>query len=332
MDKQLKENLIDFLNHKVQDVRVLVIGDVMLDRYFYGTATRISPEAPVPVNRVDKKKDTLGGAANVAHNLAQLGCQTYLAGAIGDDHHGRLLKRKMAKRDIHTDGLVLGREKTTTKIRILGGHQQMIRVDFEETDAISENATKELEKFVEKRIKSGLEAIILSDYGKGLCTEALCQYTIQLAKQAGIPIFVDPKGSAWQKYSGASYITPNVKEAGIVMNQALNNKYDEDIENAAISIRTAYQIDNVMITRSERGLSLFVGNETFAVPTVAQEVFDVSGAGDTVISVFAAGIGGGLLPYDAARLANFAAGIEVGKLGTYAVSKNELLMNMYSEK
>lgn len=332
MDKQLKENLIDFLNHKVQDVRVLVIGDVMLDRYFYGTATRISPEAPVPVNRVDKKKDTLGGAANVAHNLAQLGCQTYLAGAIGDDHHGRLLKRKMAKRDIHTDGLVLGREKTTAKIRILGGHQQMIRVDFEETDAISENATKELEKFVEKRIKSGLEAIILSDYGKGLCTEALCQYTIQLAKQAGIPIFVDPKGSAWQKYSGASYITPNVKEAGIVMNRALNNKYDEDIENAAISIRTAYQIDNVMITRSERGLSLFVGNETFAVPTVAQEVFDVSGAGDTVISVFAAGIGGGLLPYDAARLANFAAGIEVGKLGTYAVSKNELLMNMYSEK
>ena len=324
MDKQLKENLIDFLNHKVQDVRVLVIGDVMLDRYFYGTATRISPEAPVPVNRVDKKKDTLGGAANVAHNLAQLGCQTYLAGAIGDDHHGRLLKRKMAKRDIDTDGLVLGREKTTTKIRILGGHQQMIRVDFEETDAISDEATKDLEAFIEKRVNAGLEAIILSDYGKGLCTEALCQYTIQLAKSFGIPIFVDPKGSAWQKYRGASYITPNVKEAGVVMNRALNNKDDKDIEDAAVSIRNAYQIDNVMITRSERGLSLFIGKETFAVPTVAQEVFDVSGAGDTVISVFAAGIGGGLNPFDAAKMANFAAGIEVGKLGTYAVAKEEL--------
>lgn len=152
-----------------------------------------------------------------AHNLAQLVCQTYLAGAIGDDHHGRLLKRKIAKRDIHTDGLVLGREKTTTKIRIFGGHQQMIRVDFEETDAISDEATKELEVFIEKRIKDGLEAIILSDYGKGLCTETLCQYTIQLAKQSGIPIFVDSKGSAWQKYRGASYITPNVKEAGVVM-------------------------------------------------------------------------------------------------------------------
>lgn len=178
MDKQLKEKLIDFLNRKVQDVRAFIVGDVMLNRYFYGTATRISPEAPVPVNRVDKKKDTLGGAANVAHNLAQLGCQTYLAGAIGDDHHGRLLKRKMAKRDIYTYGLVLGREKTATKIRILGGHQQMIRVDFEETDAISDEATKELEAFIEKRVNAGLEVIILSDYGKSLCTEALYQYTI----------------------------------------------------------------------------------------------------------------------------------------------------------
>lgn len=331
MDKELKDTLIDFLEHKVQDMRVLVVGDVMLDRYFYGTATRISPEAPVPVNRVDKKKDTLGGAANVAHNLAQLGCQTYLAGAIGDDHHGRLLKRKMAKRDIHTDGLVLGREKTTTKIRILGGHQQMIRVDFEETDAISDEATRALEGFIEKRIADGLEAIILSDYGKGLCTEALCQYTIRLAKQSGIPIFVDPKGSAWQKYRGASYITPNVKEAGVVMNRALNNKDDKDIEDSAVSIRDAYQIDNVIITRSERGLSLFTDKEVFAVPTVAQEVFDVSGAGDTVISVFAAGVGGGLKPYDAAKMANFASGIEVGKLGTYAVSGEELLTSLHGE-
>lgn len=157
-----------------------------------------------------------------------------------DDHHGRLLKRKMAKRDIHTDGLVLGREKTTTKIRILGGHQQMIRVDFEENDAISDEATKELKAFIEERIKDGLKAIILSDHGKGLCTEVLCQYTIQLAKKAGIPIFVNPKGSAWWKYRGASYITPNVKEAGIVMNRALNNKDDKDIEDAAVSIRDAY--------------------------------------------------------------------------------------------
>lgn len=325
MDKELKDTLIDFLEHKVQDVRVLVIGDVMLDRYFYGTATRISPEAPVPVNRVDKKKDTLGGAANVAHNLAQLGCQTYLAGAIGDDHHGRLLIRKMKKRDIHTDGMVLGREKTTTKIRILGGHQQMIRVDFEETDAISAEATAELQAFVANRVKDGVEAIILSDYGKGVCTPELCQYVIKTAKEAGIPVFVDPKGNKWTKYEGASYITPNVKEAGIVLGRELNNQDDQDIEQAAAQIRNDHSIDNVMITRSERGLSLFSAKKNFVVPTVAQEVFDVSGAGDTVISVFAAGVGGALEPFVAARLANFAAGIEVGKLGTYAVSREELL-------
>ena len=324
MDKQLKDTLVNFLEQKIQDVRVLVVGDVMLDRYFYGTATRISPEAPVPVNRVDKKKDTLGGAANVAHNLAQLGCQTYLAGAIGDDHHGRLLIRKMKKRDIHTDGIVFGREKTTTKIRILGGHQQMIRVDFEETDAISANATAELESFVQNRIKEGIEAIILSDYGKGVCTSELCQYVIQKAKQAGIPVFVDPKGSKWDKYKNASYVTPNVKEAGDVCGRSLNNNSERDIQEVASFIQKTYAIDNVMITRSEKGLSLFMRDKDFAVPTVAQEVFDVSGAGDTVISVFAAGVGGALAPFIAARLANFAAGIEVGKLGTYAVSRREL--------
>lgn len=327
MDEQLKDTLVNFLEHKIQDVRVLVVGDVMLDRYFYGTATRISPEAPVPVNRVDKKKDTLGGAANVAHNLAQLGCQTYLAGAIGDDHHGRLLIRKMKKRDIHTDGIVLGREKTTTKIRILGGHQQMIRVDFEETDAISADATVELESFVQNRIKDGVEAIILSDYGKGVCTPELCQYVIQEAKKAGIPVFVDPKGNKWDKYKNASYITPNVKEAGVVCGRTLNNNDEHDIQDAALFIQQNYDIDNVMITRSEKGLSLFMGNTDFAVPTVAQEVFDVSGAGDTVISVFAAGVGGNLEPFTAAQLANFAAGIEVGKLGTYAVSREELLLH-----
>lgn len=325
MDKQLKDTFLDFLEHKVQDVRVLVVGDVMLDRYFYGTASRISPEAPVPVNRVDKKKDTLGGAANVAHNLAQLGCQTYLAGAIGDDHHGRLLIRKMKKRDIHTDGMVLGREKTTTKIRILGGHQQMIRVDFEETDAISAEATAELQAFVANRVNNGVEAVILSDYGKGVCTPELCQYVIKTAKEASVPVFVDPKGSNWTKYKGAAYITPNVKEAGIVLGKELDNKDDQDIEQAATTIRNDYSIDNVMITRSEKGVSLFTPKDNFAVPTVAQEVFDVSGAGDTVISVFAAGVGGKLEPFVAAQIANFAAGIEVGKLGTYAVSKNDIL-------
>lgn len=289
MDASTKAEIIDFLENKVQDCKVLVIGDVMLDRYFYGNVTRISPEAPVPVNCIEKKKDTLGGAANVAHNLAKLGCQTYLAGAIGDDHHGRLLTRELKKQGIHTKGIILGREKTTTKVRVLGGHQQMMRLDFEETDSIAANAEQELKDFIDKILNQGIDAIIISDYGKGMCTEAICQYAIQKAKEQFVPVLVDPKGTQWSKYRGASYITPNVKEAGEVLGKKLANETDT-LREAASVIKENYAVDSVMITRSEKGISIFA-DEEINIPTVAKEVFDVSGAGDTVISVFAAGIG-----------------------------------------
>lgn len=322
MDASTKAEIIDFLENKVQDCKVLVIGDVMLDRYFYGNVTRISPEAPVPVNCIDRKKDTLGGAANVAHNLARLGCQTYLAGAIGDDHHGRLLIRELKKQGINTKGTILGREKTTTKVRVLGGHQQMMRLDFEEIDCISVNAEQKLEKIIDKRISRGINAIIISDYGKGMCTEELCQYVIQKAKETAIPVFVDPKGNQWGKYRGASYITPNVKEVGVVLGRKLANDTNS-LREAAGVIKEKYNVDYVMITRSEKGISIFA-DEEINIPTVAKEVFDVSGAGDTVISVFAAGIGVNIPISVSAEMANQAAGIEVGKVGTYAVSSDEI--------
>ena len=328
MNEVTKSGVIDFLENKVNSVRVLVIGDVMLDRYFFGTATRISPEAPVPVNRVARKKDTLGGAANVAHNLARLGSQVYLAGVIGDDHHGRLLKKQIEESAINADGIIKGRESTTTKIRILGGHQQMIRVDFEETEAITGEAVHTLQTYIHDRIEQGIDAIIISDYGKGVNTIEICQDAIKMAKTKCIPVLVDPKGIDWQKYTGATYITPNVKEASEVLNRRLDNSDDEDIKQAATLIREQYAIDHVMITRSERGLSMFSSDTEINIPTVAQEVFDVSGAGDTVISVFAAGIGGNLKPAVAAKIANFAAGIEVERLGTYAVSNNDLVKKL----
>ena len=326
LEAAVKEQIIDFLENKVQNCRILVIGDVMLDRYFYGNVTRISPEAPVPVNCIEKKKDTLGGAANVAHNLARLGCQTYLAGAIGNDHHGRLLIRELRKQGIHTEGIILGREKTTTKIRVLGGHQQMMRLDFEETDSIAENAEQELKAFVEKSLVSGVNAIIISDYGKGLCTAEMCQYVITKAKEKSVSVLVDPKGNKWEKYRGATYITPNVKEAGEVLGRRLANETDT-LREAAELIKEEYAVASVMITRSEKGISIF-GKEEITIPTVAQEVFDVSGAGDTVISGFAAGAGGDMVISTVIEMANFAAGIAVNKLGTYAVSKEEILMRL----
>lgn len=324
MDASTKAEIIDFLENRVQNCKVLVIGDVMLDRYFYGNVTRISPEAPVPVNCIEKKKDTLGGAANVANNLAKLGCQVYLAGAIGDDHHGRLLTRELKKQGIHTEGIIYGREQTTTKVRVLGGHQQMMRLDFEEVDNISPQSVGELQEYISKQITGGINAIIISDYGKGICTGELCQYAIKAASKLNLPVLVDPKGTDWQKYSGASYVTPNVKEAGVVLGRKLTNE-TENLRQAAKEIKEKFNISTIMITRSEKGVSIF-GKDEVTVPTVAQEVFDVSGAGDTVISAFTLSKSGNLSEENSLILANFAAGIEVGKVGTYAVRKKDILI------
>lgn len=325
--KNTSDVLREYLVDKISKCRVLVVGDVMLDRYFYGDVERISPEAPVPVNLINKKKDTLGGAGNVAHNLARLDCQVYLAGLIAADHHGRLLQRKLRNLGIAEEGLLEGREDTTTKIRVLGGHQQMIRLDFEERSPIAPGATAKLLDFVDRRISAGLGAIIISDYGKGVCTEEVCQTIISKAHEHGIVVLVDPKGSDWSRYHGADYVTPNVKETGEAMGHTIANTHDA-LRDAATALMLQYGLKNLMTTRSEKGLSLFGSGEEITIPTVAQEVFDVSGAGDTIIATFTAGVAGGLSRYEAAYMANIAAGIGVGKVGTYAVSKEEIELRL----
>ena len=319
-----RKKLLDFVLNDISRVRILVVGDVMLDRYYYGEVTRISPEAPVPINHVTSTKDTLGGSANVAHNLALLGCRTSIAGFAGNDYHCQTLLDKFTARGIDYKGIIRREAPTTTKLRVIGGHQQMLRLDFEDTEPVGEHYAERLVDYVEQSLQSGLDAVIISDYGKGACTEEVCVRIIDECHSMAVPVFVDPKGVEWVKYAGADYITPNFKELNAVLSKPIRNR-DEYIEQAAREAMDRYNVKNVLATRSEYGMSLVQPEEGIVhIPTKAQEVFDVSGAGDTVISVFALGISGGLKPVEAAYLANLAASVVVAKLGTYAVSNQEL--------
>lgn len=318
-----KDKLKKFVTAGMARVHILVVGDVMLDKYYYGEVTRISPEAPVPITKVVDTKDTMGGAANVAHNLALLGCQTSIAGFVGNDYHCQTLMEKFVSRGIDYKGIIYREEPTTTKLRVIGGHQQMLRLDFEDTEPVKPLYANRLINFVEQTIENGIDAVIISDYGKGACTEDVCSSIIELCNGAKVPVFVDPKGREWDKYMHADFITPNVKEINAILEKPIKNR-DEAVQQAATYIMSKFKIKNVLATRSECGMTMVSAKETVHIPTKSQEVFDVSGAGDTVIAVFALGIAGGLAPREAAYLANLAASVVVGKLGTYAVSKEEL--------
>lgn len=314
----------DLLKENITKCKVLVVGDVMLDRYYFGEVKRISPEAPVPVTRIVSEKEVLGGAANVAHNLALLGCQVYLAGVAGfDENHTRLV-RLLSDIGVSSDGLITGNRPTTTKLRVIGGHQQMLRLDFEDTRWIPASLDKKLRKYIDETMQAGITCIIISDYAKGLCTPGLCQYLIRVANKVGIPVIVDPKGHNWKKYSEAFLLTPNLKELGEAIHKVLPNT-DKAVILAAEKVRKRYHFSSIIVTRSEKGISLLDERQEVHIPTRAQEVFDVSGAGDTVIAVLGAALAGGINVADAAQLSNLAAGVVVAKLGTYAISRVELV-------
>ena len=308
---------------KVAASRVLVIGDIMLDRYYFAEVNRISPEGPVPVAKVKETKNTLGGAANVAHNLARLGCQVWMAGISGDDENRQILDRKFNALGIGHAGLLKIQRPTTTKVRVVGGHQQMLRLDFEDAGRISRAVENRLLAYLARQLENRLDAVILSDYAKGVCSPALCRNVIQTCRQRQVPLVVDPKGSQWQKYKGAFLVTPNVKELGEASRVKVRND-DKLIVAVGAKIRQRYGFESLMITRSEQGLTLMGADEPVHIPTYAREVFDVSGAGDTVAAVMGAALAAGLKAAAAAHLANLAAGVVVGKLGTYAISAAEL--------
>ena len=308
---------------RIAAARVLVVGDVMLDRYYFAEVSRISPEGPVPVALVKDCKNTLGGAANVAHNLARLGCRVSLCGLSGNDENRLILDRKFAALGIDPAGLVKTTRPTTTKVRVIGGHQQMLRLDFEETGAASRAQEKQLIEAIRQKLESGIDAVILSDYAKGVCSPVICRALILSCRNANVPLVVDPKGSQWKKYQGAFLVTPNVKELGEACRKPVANN-DLSIEALGKSIRQRFSFGALMVTRSEKGLSLLDEDRVTHIPTYAREVYDVSGAGDTVAAVMGAALAAGLKPSTAAHLANLAAGVVVAKLGTYAISAAEL--------
>ena len=326
-----REQLYDFVAQRTSRCKILVVGDVMLDKYYYGEVTRISPEAPVPITHVLSEKETLGGAANVAHNLALLGCETSITGFVGDDYHCQSLLDKFTSRGIDYHGLITTDRPTTTKLRVIGGHQQMMRLDFEESAPITGPYAERFLNYIHQKLNESLDCVIISDYGKGSCTEENCRKIIEACHAHGVPVVVDPKGANWTKYAHADYITPNLKEINQVLLEPIRNE-DKAVEKAAHYVMRKFKIRNIIVTRSEEGLSLVRENEIVHIPTKAQEVFDVSGAGDTVIAVFAMGLAGGMSPADSAYMANLAASVVVAKLGTYAVSREELMAVLRGEK
>ena len=318
----MNNELKNFVSNGVKDCKILVVGDVMLDKYYFGEVTRISPEAPVPINHVTKVKETLGGAANVAHNLARLGCQTSLIAQIGKDNHGDVFLKKLKNYGVDGSKIFRADKPTTTKIRVISGHQQMLRLDFEDTTEIDGDAEKIFLENVFAEIEN-VDAVIISDYGKGICTDEICNKIICSCRQLKKIVTVDPKGDNWSKYRDASFITPNLKEFNEILPKKISN-VDDEIEQSAQKIIKNFNLDGLLVTRSAKGLSL-ISEKISHVKAHSQEVFDVSGAGDTVIAVFTLALAGGIDSTSAAFLANVAAGVVVAKVGTYAVSNDELL-------
>ncbi len=320
-----------FLTEGIRKLHIAVLGDVMLDRYFYGEVKRISPEAPVPVTRVKAMKSVLGGAANVAANLAGLDCRVYIGGVIGADENQAPLEKLLDEAGIDHSGLVKSpRRRTITKLRVLGGQQQMLRLDFEETGDLNEEETAALRSWFEGLLQKGLDGVVISDYAKGLCSDEFTAWVIARARTMGIPVLVDPKGPNWQKYAGCSFITPNVKEMGEAAGASLTNE-DEPVVAAARQAQARFAIENVVVTRSEKGMTLVNRREVIHAPATAVEVFDVSGAGDTVAATLLAAIAGKLALEEAVYLANRASGLVVAKVGTYPVHREELLADILNE-
>lgn len=299
--------------------RILVVGDVMLDRYWFGDVNRISPEAPVPVVRVERREERLGGAANVARNIATLGAGVGLLGVVGQDEAGAVVDGMLAELGIAN---YLNRDaaiSTIIKLRVIGRQQQLLRVDFEEapTDTVLRDKLTQFSALV-----ANYEVVVLSDYAKGSLVNVA--QMIAIAKQHGKRILVDPKGDDFSLYKGASLLTPNKAE---MMHIVGKWKSEQELAAKAQALMQALELEALLLTRSEEGMTLFSGADVINIPALAREVYDVSGAGDTVIATIAVMLGAGFSILDAVQMANRAGGIVVGKLGTATVSRDELAIS-----
>lgn len=308
--------MMAFPAERIQQLKVLVIGDIMLDRYWFGDVDRISPEAPVPVVKMGRQEDRLGGAANVARNVAALGAQVCLLGVVGDDATAEALIQRATEAGISTQLVQDAQMPTTLKLRVLGRQQQLMRVDFEERPSTA--SLQQLAVQADALIAEH-DLVILSDYAKGCLAQV--HELITLARKRNIPVLVDPKGNEYGRYTGATILTPNRLE----MSQAVGTWQSEaELEERAQHLRTLLGLEALLITRSEQGMTIFTAEGRFHADAQAQEVFDVSGAGDTVLATLAVTKAAGLSWNDAMYWANIAGGIVVGKLGTSIVTAGEL--------
>jgi|TARA_B100001964_G_C14256382_1_gene612668 D-beta-D-heptose 7-phosphate kinase/D-beta-D-heptose 1-phosphate adenosyltransferase len=301
--------------------KIMVLGDIMLDRFIYGTVNRISPEAPVPVVNFIKEYNTLGGCGNVVRNLSNLDVGVVVIGAVGADNYGKLVEGKLENLNIDTNRIVQkDKLRTTHKMRIIAQGQHVVRVDWD-GDQLEESDYQVINRYLKKDI-SRMDALIISDYGKTLCRKDVVQFAISKAIEIGIPVFVDPKGSNWEKYKGATAIKPNTKEISTIVEYTL--KTDDDFVKAGKDILKDFCINHCLITRGKEGMTLISENESSHIPAQTKEVYDVSGAGDTVISCLSAAVAAGVDLREAVDFANAAAGLVVGHMGTTAINRKEL--------
>lgn len=315
--------LCQFLEDKPSSCKILVVGDVMLDKYYYGEVTRISAEAPVPIMRIYSSSEKLGGGANIAYSLSVLGCRTGISGFVGKDQHCASMVEKLKNYGIDYCGLIRTERPTTTKVRVMSGNQQMFRLDFEEVGAVDEEDSAAFQKYIGEKLNESLDCVVISDHDNGACTESTCARIIELCHNHGVPVVVDMSGHNWIHYAHADYIVANMKRVNQVLLQPVDNENDK-IEKAAHYLMRKYRVRNVVVTRSEKGLSLVGADKATHIPTKAQDLFDVLGATDSITAVFALTLAGGLSPEQGAYLANLAAGRVVTKVGTYAVTRAEL--------
>ncbi len=314
---------------------ILVIGDLMLDRYLVGDVQRISPEAPVPVVLLNQTTERAGGAANVAANLAGLGIPTHIIGCVGVGSYGidseaKKLLALLTEMGVNTDGVMTSQYRpTVAKTRIMSGHQQIVRVDQEMTAPFNLDENEQLHTHIHQQLQQKPALVILSDYAKGVLSDDVCKRIIKECHHLKIPVIADPKGRDYSKYLGATALTPNKKETAEAC--GVNQNDTEALLLAANQLRKTLHVEFLAVTRGEEGISLLDGSQhnntdkNQHIAATAKQVFDVSGAGDTVIATLAAGLINGLTPYEALQLANTAAGIVVGKVGTVPITQQELI-------
>jgi D-glycero-beta-D-manno-heptose-7-phosphate kinase len=323
MLETLKKIISQFKNKKI-----MVIGDVMIDKYIWGKVERISPEAPVQIVQVLKETQVPGGAANVANNIAALGASVFLVGIVGRDNAKAGLLYELKKRNI-SSALIEDERPTIQKVRVMGQNQQLLRIDYETKDGVSKNIEKKIIEVIRKNLKN-YEAVIVSDYAKGMISKYLMDSLIKMCRECKKKIIVDPKTKDPQIYRGVDYITPNSKEAKLL--SSIDVQTEQDFLKMG-NYLVGETMANILITRGEKGMAMFEKdhNRVIFMPTKAKQVIDVTGAGDTVIAAFTLSVCSGANSKEAMIIANHAAGIGIGKVGTATVSLKELEIDLHGE-